>query len=110
MGFLSNLVRRFKAASDTLLGPDDAVFLTTLSGKRVPMREMYVPPPLPEGLPPVYGSAFHEGKWVVTVNGVKTSAPRWDTAEQARRDAWERHWADERGAKALAEYEAKRKL
>ena len=93
MGFLSNLVRRFKAASDTLLGPDDATFLTALSGKRVPMREMYIPPPLPEGLPPVYGSAFHEGKWVVTVDGVKTLAPRWDTAE-----------------KVLAEYEAKHKL
>lgn len=71
-----------------------------------PERPLYVPTVLPEGLPPVYGTVpTDSGHHVVTVNGVATMAPRWPTYEEARRDAWERHWADERGEAALLAYQ-----
>ena len=56
----------------------------------------------------MYGVAPSGERFVVTIDGTATMAPRWPAYEEARRDAWERHWSDERGAKLLAEYEAQR--
>lgn len=97
---LHKLVAPTAPPSDVRFTPPDR--LTRLS-------VLYKPAPLPEGLPSVYGVAAGGDKYIVTVNDIPTSAPRWETFEDARRDAWERHWADARGAVALAAFNARAK-